>query len=36
VARTDQVLQGQLFELEDFAPMESIERFREIGLATNK
>jgi hypothetical protein len=26
----------QLFELEDFAPTESIERFREMGLATKK
>jgi len=26
----------QLFELDDFAPTESIERFREMGLATKK
>jgi hypothetical protein len=26
----------QMFELDDFAPTESIERFREMGLATNK
>jgi hypothetical protein len=26
----------QIFELEDFAPTESIERFREMGLATKK
>jgi hypothetical protein len=26
----------QLFELDDFAPTESIERFREMGLATQK
>jgi hypothetical protein len=26
----------QLFELEDFAPTESIERFREMGLASKK
>jgi hypothetical protein len=26
----------QLFELDDFAPTESIARFREMGLATKK
>ena len=26
----------QLFELEDFAPSEAVERFREIGIATKK
>jgi hypothetical protein len=26
----------QLFELEDFGPSEAIERFRELGVATEK
>jgi hypothetical protein len=26
----------QMFELEDFGPSEAIERFRELGVATEK